>query len=404
MMKRTPPMSDFSKVSEALGDAASRRENELLLLCVHASVTEDEAARIRELAAFGLDWDYAFRFAERHAVLPLFYRRLEDHANDAAPQSVRLRLRERFRANATRNLLLAGELARIARLFDEEGVALLAYKGPALAVSAYGDLTLRRFIDLDIIVRPSDVQRASALLRTLGFCLPGGLSEAHMNLLLRSQHNVAFTRDGGRLMVELHWGVSAARFADVRLERSAWERARGVELCGERIKCLSPEDSVLALCVHGTKHLWERLAWICDVGRLLDADLDWNYLSRAAEDSGTVRMLLLGLCLASELTGAKIPLRVRDKIVEDRAVSGLSAWVLRRLFDGAEYAPASLFGSIGFNLRARRRLREKLSYFSFIFTPTDGDMLALKLPDGLAFGYYFVRPFRLLLLRGGAGH
>ncbi len=59
--------------------------------------------------------------------------------------------------------------------------------------------------------------------------------------------------------------------------------------------------------------------------------------------------------------------------------------------------------SVTFNLRARRRLREKLQYFRFIFNPTDGDLTAFALPPYLTFVYYLLRPLRLLK-KGAAGH
>src|SRR3712207_8653927 len=38
--------------------------------------------------------------------------------------------------------------------------------------------------------------------------------------------------------------------------------------------------SLLILCVHGTKHIWGRLSWICDVAELLrtQPDMDWEYV------------------------------------------------------------------------------------------------------------------------------
>src|SRR3989440_7235273 len=258
-------MPDSLKDSGPFKSVAARLENELLLLCARCQVSEEDSARIECLAAGALDWDYLFRLARRHAVLPLLHRSISEHARDAAPQSFRQRLRDRFRENATRNLLLAGELARISRLFESEGVHVLAYKGPSLAVSAYGDLSLRRFVDLDIIVRARDVRRAGELLRSLGFGLSDGLSESQENFLLRLQHNIAYTSDAGRFIVELHWGLTSSRFADLPIGEGVWERAETIAFGGGEVRCLSAEDLLLALCVHGAKHLWERLAWGCDV-------------------------------------------------------------------------------------------------------------------------------------------
>jgi hypothetical protein len=397
-------MSAHSPDAELFKLVAVRPENELLLLCARARGGADAAGRIGELARAGIDWEFLYRLAQRHAVLPLLYRGLEANAPGAAPPEFRQRLRGKFRENATRNTLLAGELLGIARLFESEGVPVLAYKGPALAVQAYGDLSLRRFIDLDIIVRRRDVGRAGALLRSLGFSKPEGLTESQEEFLLRRQHNLAFTRDAGRLIVELHWEVAPAPFADVPLGVRAWERAVSVPLFGGEVRSLSPEDLLLALCVHGTKHLWERLAWVCDVAALLDsqASLDWPFILRQAHDSRVERMLYVGLHLARGLLGAHVPDDVRPTDA-DSVVAGLTAEVTRGLFEEAGYEPASLVRSVKFNMRARRRLRDRAKYLRFILTPTDGDLTAVRLPSRMSFVYYLLRPVRLVLKRD-AGH
>src|SRR2546421_2242639 len=312
-------MPDSSKDSGLFKSVAARPENELLLLCARAGVGEDDAARIKSLAAEALDWNYLFRLAQRHAVLPLLHRNISEHARDFAPQPFRQKLRDKFRENATRNLLLAGELVRIAQLFESEGVPVLAYKGPALAVSAYGDLSLRRFVDLDIVVRARDVRRAGELLRSLGFRLSDGLSESQEKFLLRRQHNIAYTRDAGRFIVELHWGLASEKFAELPVGEDVWERAGTLAFGGDEVRCLSAEDLLLALCVHGAKHLWERLAGGCDVAELLNsrAGLDWGGVLRRAQDTHTERMLLLCLRLPNRPLGAALPESMREAIQAD---------------------------------------------------------------------------------------
>ncbi|HEX3560258.1 MAG TPA: nucleotidyltransferase family protein [Pyrinomonadaceae bacterium] len=380
---------------------ASRGEHELLLLCARTSVGDEAAGRIRTLARGSLDWDYLNGLARRHAVLPLLHRRLGAHACDAVPLAVRQDLGEKFRSNAARNLLLAGELVRVKSMLEAEDIPVLAYKGPALAVSAYGDLSLRRFVDLDIIVRRRDVLRAKELLQSLGFRAPGGLSSSQVDALLRSQHNLSLAREGDKLCVELHWEVASRRFAAVPLGESVWARAVPVKVCCEEVKVLSPEDLLVALCVHGTKHFWERLAWVCDVAELLNShpNLDWTHTLGLARNSHVERMLLLGLSLASELVDASLPEGVRRLARADAGVARLSREVAARMFDGAEFEPLGLVRGVSFNLRARRRLLEKVRYLRFTLTPTDGDLLALRLPASLGFAYYLLRPFRILRKR-----
>ena len=245
-----------------------------------------------------------------------------------------------------------------------------------------------------------DVERASQLLRGLGYA-PQGLTPAQERALARTQHNVAYARDGGRLMVELHRDVASKDFADVTLDESAWARTSSVRILNGTVATLSAEDLLLALCVHGTKHLWERLAWVCDVAALVNshASLDWDALFERASAARVERMLLLGLTLAHALAGAEFPEEVRRKVESNEAAARLASEAAARMFEGAEYVPASFLRSVGFNLRARSRARERLRYFRFILTPTDGDLTALALPARLSFVYYLLRPFRLLLKR-----
>ncbi len=393
-------MSDGLKAFRPFGDETQRPEHALLLhLCEHGGRTASHPdASFARSEVF--DWEYVARLAQRHAVVPLVYRALQTYARGAAPEPVRKALFEKYRANAARNVLLAGELLRVASLFESEGVGLLAYKGPALAVNAYGDLSLRRFVDLDVIVRARDIGRASELLRGLGYA-PQGFTPAQEQALARTQHNVAYARDGGRLMVELHRDVASKDFADVTLDEGAWARASGVRILNGTVETLSAEDLLLALCIHGTKHLWERLAWVCDVAALINSheSLDWHAVFARARDAHVERMLLLGLRLARGLAGAEFPEEVWLKVKEDEAAARLASEAAVRMFEGAEYVPAGFLRSVGFNLRARSRARERLRYFRFILTPTDGDLAALALPARLSFVYYLLRPFRLLLKR-----
>ncbi|MDQ3744794.1 MAG: nucleotidyltransferase family protein [Acidobacteriota bacterium] len=398
-------MSARPEDSELKGSVASRGEHALLLLCARTKVCGEDARRIESLARGRLDWDYLLGLARRHTVLPLLQRQLEAHAGDSVPTEVRRALGEKFRDNAARNLLLAGELVRITRLLEAEGVGTLAYKGPALAACAYGDLSLRRFLDLDIIVRRRDVPRARSVLRALGFSAPCGLSQSQEDVLLRSQHNLALARDGGRLTVELHWDVAQRRFADVPLGESVWARAVSVRVGGGEVKTLAPEDLLVALCVHGAKHFWERLAWVCDVAELLGStqNLDWPLVLALARDSRVERMLLLGLGLASGLLGAPLPEDLSRRARADAAAARLSREVARRMFDGAEFEPLGTVRGLRFNLSARPRLLDKVRYFRYALTPTDKDLAALRLPPKLTFAYYLLRPLRLLRKETGGG-
>lgn len=385
--------------------ALERTEHRLLLLCARTHADGATAENLRRLAAASPDWDYLYLLARRHAVLPLLYWQLNASAAAVVPPAQLRRLRDEFRLHTARNLYLTGELERVVSLFESEGVPVIPYKGPALAAFAYENLALRRYVDLDVLVRREDVPRAKELLVRRGFRPRLTLTPAQERVLFRSQHNLPFTREDGLLLVELHWEFAQRRYAEAADEESTWSRLVDVRLGARTVKSLSAEDLLLSLCVHGTKHLWERLAWVCDVAEILRAHprIEWPFVLRQARATKTERMLLLGLGLARRLLDAPLPPDISALVEAEPSVARLTEQVVARLFDGTVHRPAGLLEQIGFNLRARRGLAGRLRYFSFIFTPTDGDLAALSLPAGLSFGYYLLRPFRLLL-KGEDGH
>ncbi len=392
-------MSSTQAESAIKRPSRARPEQELLLCCARVRVGEELKERIVRLAGQNLDWDYLFQLAKRHSVLPLLYWQLNANAAAAVPAGQLERLRSRFRDNAARNLYLTGELERIITQFKAEGVEILPYKGPALAAAAYGQISLRRFVDLDVLVSKGDVPRAKELLLARGFRPALALSPAQERLLLRTQHNLPFERDGGRLVVELHWEVASKQFAPASFGEGFGEGRERVKLLKLEVESLSPEDLLLSLCVHGTKHLWERLAWICDIAELVRArpQMNWQQLAERARNLRAERMLHLGLRLALDLLDAPLPAEIKSRVSSDTAAGELATQVTERLFEGAEYSPAGLLKNMNFNLRARRDWRDKARYLSFIFTPTDGDLGVVRLPAGLSFVYYLLRPFRLLL-------
>ncbi|RXM21985.1 hypothetical protein EO238_26195, partial [Citrobacter sp. AAK_AS5] len=62
-------------------------------------------------------------------------------------------------------------LLRLQQLMESHGIRLVPIKGPVLARLAYGDVALRQFEDLDLIVRRPDLVCAVDLLERDGFGL-----------------------------------------------------------------------------------------------------------------------------------------------------------------------------------------------------------------------------------------
>src|SRR5688572_1365917 len=373
-------------------------EVETLLLCTRPARSAGDIATIRSLVS-SLNWDLFYKIARRHSLLPLAYRRLNETACQIIPIEELQKLRLAYKLNAARNLILTNELVQMTQALDQNGIQSIAYKGPALAVLAYGDPALRRFIDLDLMVRRENVLQAAEVLATRGYH-PKSLTSDQQALLLQTQHNLQLV-SASRVIVELHWQVASQLFASSVTAEDLWNNLETIKLNDFPVKSFSTEDLLFSLCVHGSRHLWERLAWIADVAHLLQIrpEINWSALVARARAANAERMFLLGLYLASDLLHGQLPDIVSEKISQDKVIAQLANAITARLFDGPEHHPATTRQIFVYNLRVRRGLRSRLQYFLFTLTPSDSDVKLFTVPARWRVAYYLLRPFRILAKR-----
>ena len=374
-----------------------RLENELLLCCARTNASDRVTARMREIAARKIDWEYLLSLARRHSIVPLLYLQLDRHASDLVPSNHLAQLKKHYFENVARNAVLTAELCRLVTRFADSGIDAVPYKGPVLALFAYGNLGLRRFVDLDVIVKKSDVLKAREILLAEGYTPSKSLSLNQQELLLRTQHNMQFSRDNHRLIVELHWEVAPHLFASTVNSNQLWENLGTIDLNGTRVKTLSAPDLLFSLCVHGSRHLWERLSWICDIAELLARhSFDWPTLLKRASHADIERMFLLGLYLAEQLLQAPLPAEVKQRCEADSRLASLAENVVEHLFNGTTHVPATSRAIFKYNIGVRKTLGARARYVLYMLRPTDGDLGAHSLPGNLSFAYYLARPFRLL--------
>jgi Uncharacterised nucleotidyltransferase len=357
--------------------------------------------RSRDLVRLPLDWPALLGLAHRHAAMPLLYWTLSAVCPEDVPSPILQRLREQFEANAASNLRLTSELVRLLAWLEADGVPAIPFKGPALAAAVYGNLALRAFSDLDVLVRPADVPRAEATLVRHGYQPRLALTGVRAAAARRLAREATLTRGDGRVTVELHWDVAPWFFACPVDLAGLWARQEPLALAGRTVSSLAAEDLLLVLCIHASKHVWARLQWIGDVAELVRArpGLDWNRVRDHARRSGTLRMLRLGLRLARDLLGAGLPEAIDREIDRDSATIPLAAQVLER-FLADPGTPASGFDDLQFHLRVREHLRDRIRYCVRLpVTPSERDWAGTSGSNAWILALAR-RPLRLLRERG----
>lgn len=371
-----------------------RLEDELLLLCASPSVREGAFAESLRTGP-DFDWDFFYSLARRHSLVPLVFCQLDKLAEHVPPETL-ARFKKDYQENAARNLILADELAQLIQALSAAGVEAITFKGPALAVAAYGDLSARRFVDLDLIVRRDNVERAIETLSQCGYAPTTSMDPQQQLQLIRHQHNLQFSRD--QILVELHWQVASELFASSVTAEELWQNLDSVALGRNEVKTLSSEDLLFALSVHGSRHLWQRLAWICDIDRLIRTrpQLDWSRLIDRAEKAKAQRMFLLAPALASELLRTPLPDFVAEAIGRDARIARLVDEVRAQLFDSNGAPETGIAATFRYHMLVRTDWRSRLRYFRYGLSLTDADFEAARFPPRFQFMYYLLRPWRVL--------
>ena len=382
-----------------LSDLTSfRREWAVLLEC--ASPTFD-AARFVELAR-SADWSRLLVLAEEHGVLGHLAARVRRLDENFVPAEIRQMLLDDHREQVFSTLRMTAELVRLLQLFAAKGISALIVKGPALAMQAYGDPTMRRYGDLDFLVRQRDIRRATEALQAVGYEAAVPLSAIDAGKI---PGQYFFSRTDTKLVVELHNDFTLRYFPRPLPIEEFFARQIRVCIDGHEAPALSVEDELVLICIHGAKHLWERLMWIADVAALVSRQtgIDWGRATASARAVRADHMLHTGLLLAADVLDAHLPEDVNALVRQDALAAKLVARILRWL-PAAGHAPPTLFERAAFRLRMRGGLLGAPAYLLRLsLSPTEEDWQAggeishNHLLDTLR------RPFRLARKHGRGG-
>ena len=382
--------------------SSHQSEIDLLLQCGRKTFSARQAALLEAALNAPLDWTFILGQAQQHCILPFLYANLRLHGSlDRTPTEVRKALEACIRGIAARNLALIGELARVLRALDETGIKAIPFKGPAAAVTAYGDSSVRAFADLDILVDPADLERAEAVLLQRGYEATLTLTPREKRDYLKTECALQLCKPAGNFVVELHWRFFEREASlDLRVD-AIRQRATRISIAGISVPSLAVEDLLLYLCAHGTKHLWERLEWIACVAEIVERHpgIDWQAVLARAKQHGIVRVLYLGLWLSSSVYGVTLPEPISVRIASDAAVQELGEQVRSRLFvENSDSHYDNRAARFWFLLKSRERFTDRLRIVLFSLIKPPHPEAAEWVSPGYRYGFVnlLLRPLRLL--------
>jgi hypothetical protein len=215
---------------------------------------------------------------------------------------------------------------------------------------------------------------------------------------MQHEKDLILSPDDGSVNLELHWAINSQQSPIQVRENVLWENLRTYPIGGRQVSIHKAEDLLIILCIHGAKHQWEHLGWLCDIAEIIRAhkELNWSSLIERATTLQGRRILLLGLTLARTLLGAELPSNVVNIIEADPVVSELA----ERVKGWVSGESVALGERERYYMTLRERPADKarvaLNQIKHYLTPTTRDREALPLRGPLSSVLYLVRPFRLM--------
>lgn len=266
-------------------------------------------------------------------------------------------------------LVLEATLVRLAAVLDAADVPFRVLKGSAVAHLDYPDPAWREFGDIDLLIRPEDLDRAIAVLAGRGF--QRRFPEPRAGFDRRFAKSVSVVNADG-LEIDLHRTLAPGPLGLRVRPTMLWDApADEVAVGGRTLEALGPDERLLHACYHGALgNSPPRLVPLRDIAQLLlgkGIDPD-RVLDRAKAWNGRA-------VVAHAITTAWNALRISDEVA-------LSAWA-------AKYAPAE---------RERRELKRALSpRYTFAAQAVDAVRVIRAPRDRLAYVAALAFPRRTYL-------
>jgi len=352
-----------------------------------------------------LNWDYIITTSDLNGVIPLLAKTINLYLKDSIPSDVLNTVTEMNREIAVSNLVKLKELFNIDRQLKETEINTLVLKGPGMGAEIYGDLSLRPFGDLDILINKENVAEAVKILKYNGYEYCFDLTEKQIEIYKKSpiyliDHDMhySFYNPLKSIYLELHWALMPEKYSFSQDINEIFSNAVPVSVNSGRFDVLGDEDLIIYLSIHGAKHYWSRMIWIFDITSFIERkkNINWELVIAKSEELNCRRSLLLSLYLAGDLFSVEIPKIFGTYINNDKAVSVLGENVKQNFQKIYDLEKIETYNKTFF-LKSMESTSDKLLYIAdLLFNPTIYEVEVIIFPKELSFLYYILRPLRLI--------
>lgn len=275
-------------------------EDHLLMLCTRQNFQDSQRSAVLDLLHLhSIRWELVYSTALNQGVLPLVYVNLcQGLGIDAAiPQRItriltnsvsRYVLFEEKKAKAIRDLL---------QYLNSRSLRSMLVKGAALNLQVYQCPWYTESKDADLVIYNRRTELADDLLWEIS--------------------SLAHTLKGFEIEVDFfeHHDLNMNGILPVDFER-IWRDALELEYGGQRVGVMSPEDTLISLCINCCRKRYLRLKSLCDIAEAINhlPELNWEKFITKARDYDCHIIVYTALAITKLTVGCEVPPPVLESL------------------------------------------------------------------------------------------
>jgi hypothetical protein len=359
-----------------------------------------------------VDWQRLFRITPPDLSAYLGHKISENGLTSQCPAQLLREAGDARRATAARWLRLRFELRNLVSEFKRHKLDFVVLKGAVLAFVAYPDSSLRPVSDIDLLVRPENLEKALKLIEDAGFRCPERFEFANPLIINDSvvpgeEISLPLEKPGTQALIEVHTQLESAEPCfPVPIEK-IWEHIDETDWNDICIPVLDTHEFLFHLVLHlsrchffslGLRPLLDVHLWV----ELQEKRLDWPWIRKECVRREYSDWMYLTLKMVKDCFRTPIPQQFFDQMATPPKLERLQELVYQQIW--ADQRPHSRVPprlaitlaqpSVG---RAISSLFKRLDPDEALDTPM---IPALKIPKNARWRRSFRRILRDLMLKG----
>lgn len=292
-----------------------RAEDHLLFACTRQDFGGEYQQKALEISRrYTLNWEQVFTKAEQHGVAGLLYVNLcqRSDLDLGIPASIIEHYRLYTLRNSVRKEQQLQKLLRALEALQRRSIPALLFKGAALEFLVYEQSAYSTLNDVDLVLKVKREQLTQSAMEELTRELESGIEYdfyEHHDMTINGALPVDFER--------------------------IWKDATRIELRGQPVWVMCPEDMLISLCINSCRKRFFRLKSLLDIAETVQKvkNIHWDKLVEKARSYDCTNIVYTALLVTRQTLGCDLPRDGLDALqihrVRKALINGVVSYALR---------------------------------------------------------------------------